>query len=708
MNLVFQYPIWYLPLCVVVGAGLAFVLYRNETSFSKENTGHSWVKGLMFALRMLLFSLAAALLLSPLLKYNSNQTVKPVIVILKDASESVRLNNTADDLKKYNDALDNLRKQLPGDFDVQYFEFGDALHQPVSESFNEKTTDIYGAIDEALNRYEGQNLGAIILGSDGIYNRGNNPLYHPALSKVPIYTIATGDTTVKRDAFVGEVTYNRVVYLGNSFSIGANIGATGASGAQVVYRVQQIRDGSTKPLTEKNVSINGAKFSQDEDIVVQADAAGLQHYRISITDAGNEATLLNNAKDIYVEVRENKDRVLILADAPHPDLAAITSALDENRNYQVDVKLPPDYNFNPQDYSLAIFHQLPTGDQRFNDAFAKLKQAGKPVLFILGAETVTGPFNSVQTGLKINGASGNTNNAQAITNAQFTLFNLSDDALRKIQLFPPLLTLYGEYKAAPQLDVMFYQKIGNVSTKFPLVAFDQTLDPKIGYVTGEGLWRWRLYDYLQNKSHDAFNEFISRITQYMAVKADKKQFRVTLQRSAISGSSQVFGENENLKFNGELYNETYQPVNTPDVNVLVRSSEGKEFRYVMNKVAGGYSLDAGSLPTGSYNWTATTTFNNKKLSESGSVTISPVQVEAVNLTADHRLLNQLAQKSGGVMLYPGNENALVDSLKKSDTVKPIMYSTQRTESVINLKALFFILLTFAAIEWFMRKFFGGY
>jgi len=662
----------------------------------------------MFGLRALLFSLAAALLLSPLLKYNSNNTVKPIVVVLKDASESIRLGDKPEDLTNYNQAMDNVAKQLPNDFDVQYFTFGNTIKQPASDSFNEKTTDIYDAIDEVQNRYEGQNLGAIVIGSDGIYNRGNNPLYHPALTKVPVYTVATGDTTVKRDAFVGEVTYNRVVYLGNSFSIGANIGATGAAGAQIVFHVQQIRDGSTKALTEKPVNISGNKFSLDEDVVVQADAAGVQHYRVSISDAGNEATLLNNTKDVYVEVRENKDRILILADAPHPDLAAITSALDENRNYAVDVKLPPDYNFNPQDYSLVILHQLPTGDQRFNDAYNKLKQAGKPVLFILGSQTVTGPFNAVQAGLKINGSTGNTNNAQAVVNPQFQLFNLSEDAQRKIQLFPPLLTLYGDYKPAPQLDVMFFQKIGNVSTRFPLVAFDQSQEPKTGYIAGEGLWRWRLYDYLQNKSHDAFNELVSRVVQYMAVKADKKQFRVTLQRSAVSGSSQVFGENESLKFNGELYNETYQPVNTPDVNLVVRSDAGKEYRYVMNKTGNGYALDAGSLPTGSYAWTATTEFNNKKLVENGSITVSAVQVEAVNLTADHRLLNQMSRKSGGVMVYPGQENQIVDALRKSDTVKPVMYATQRTESVINLKALFFILLAFASIEWFMRKFFGGY
>ncbi|HZG01453.1 MAG TPA: hypothetical protein VEY71_10645, partial [Chitinophagales bacterium] len=228
MSLVFQYPVWYLPLCVLVGAALAFLLYRRETTFDKENTGLAWAKGLMFALRTLLFSLAAALLLSPLLRYKTNTTVKPVVVVLKDASESIRLNNTPESLVAYNNALNQVAERMPDGYDVQSFEFGDALRQPVSDSFTEKTTDIYQAIDDVLARYEGQNLGAIVVGSDGIYNRGNNPLYHPALTKVPVYIVATGDTTVKRDAFVGDVTYNRVVYLGNSFSIGANIGATGA------------------------------------------------------------------------------------------------------------------------------------------------------------------------------------------------------------------------------------------------------------------------------------------------------------------------------------------------------------------------------------------------------------------------------------------------------------------------------------------------
>jgi hypothetical protein len=50
---------------------------------------------------------------------------------------------------------------------------------------------------------------------------------------------------------------------------------------------------------------------------------------------------------------------------------------------------------------------------------------------------------------------------------------------------------------------------------------------------------------------------------------------------------------------------------------------------------------------------------------------------------------------------------LADSILAKN-LKPVMYTTQKTENALNLKWIFGILILLLAAEWFMRRYFGGY
>jgi hypothetical protein len=279
--------------------------------------------------------------------------------------------------------------------------------------------------------------------------------------------------------------------------------------------------------------------------------------------------------------------------------------------------------------------------------------------------------------------------------------------VQAIKAFPPLIAPFGNYRLAAGASVFAYQKIGSVSTQYPLIFFNQGLDNKLGMICGEGLWRWRTYDYMQHQNFDAFNELITRFVQYLSMKDDKKQFKVTLEKNAEAGG-QVISENEPIIFDGELYNETYDLINTPDVTLTIRNEKGKEFPYVFSKTASAYSLNAGYFPAGNYSYTAAVKYNNKNLTEAGQFTVSPVQLEAIQTRADHQLLNLLSSKTGGKLFYPNQLGQLEKQLKSQETIKPVIYSSTKTESAINLKWLFFLIAGLLCFEWFVRKFNGGY
>jgi len=68
----------------------------------------------------------------------------------------------------------------------------------------------------------------------------------------------------------------------------------------------------------------------------------------------------------------------------------------------------------------------------------------------------------------------------------------------------------------------------------------------------------------------------------------------------------------------------------------------------------------------------------------------------------------LSDRYGGELLFPTDLETLPARLETSGTVKPVLFETINTRSVVHLKWIFFALLGLFAGEWFMRRYFGGY
>lgn len=85
-NLTFQYPTWYLLLCIALGLGYAFTLYFRDKTFAEQ---HPQLHKLLGVLRFLAVTILAFLLMEPLLKSLLTETKKPVVVLAQDESESV-------------------------------------------------------------------------------------------------------------------------------------------------------------------------------------------------------------------------------------------------------------------------------------------------------------------------------------------------------------------------------------------------------------------------------------------------------------------------------------------------------------------------------------------------------------------------------------------------------------------------------------------
>ncbi len=127
------------------------------------------------------------------------------------------------------------------------------------------------------------------------------------------------------------------------------------------------------------------------------------------------------------------------------------------------------------------------------------------------------------------------------------------------------------------------------------------------------------------------------------------------------------------------------------------------YTYVTSPSSSRYRI--GGLKEGIYRYTASTTLNGSKEQVSGEFLVTAQNLESQNLVADFVLLRKLADQSGGRFYFESELSKLSGDLNTLQA-KTLIHSEDSFHPMINLKAVFFLLLFLLSLEWFTRKLFG--
>jgi len=697
-SITLSYPWWYLLGCLLAGLLAAGLLYYREAAFAEKPRA---VRAGLALLRGLSVALLAFLLLSPLLRKMETEIRKPVIALLQDASESVSYVLDEQARTSLQRDLDELAEALSGDYEVEMLSFGDQVRKGSPSAYTDKETDLEQALRHVGEVFDPQRLGAVVLVTDGIHNRGAHPLYSSGIPKAPVYAVGLGDPEPRKDLAIKRLFHNKLAYKGDRFTVQLDLSAKNAEGERSELSVYDISEPTPRLISREPVTIPGASHFETREIILEARESGLRRFRFTLAPLGGERNEANNSREMFIEVMDARQRILLLADAPHPDLTAIRQALASGRNYQVDVRMRGESGAPLKDYDLVVLHQIPSTRQQADAFLQEWRRSGVPAWFILGQQSDTRLFSQYQDLLQLRSDGRNTNEVLPRLLPGFQLFTLSDELRREIPRFPPLTAPFGEYQAGPGARVLMGQRIGSVATDYPLWLLGEDRGVRIGILAGEGIWRWRIFDYLQNRQHQVADELIGKTIQYLALKEDKRRFRVL-------PAHQVFRENEAIVLDGELYNNNWELVNDPDVQIVLKNEQGQEYPFTMSRTQTGYSLQAGLFPPGTYRFTARTSLDRQELSVSGQFTVQAVELERADLQADHNLLLALADETGGGMVGPGAIAGLVEQIRGNQQIKPTMHSAIQTRPLIDWRWLFAILLVLLGTEWFIRRYSGAY
>lgn len=673
---------WWTPACLLLGLLYAWVLYRHPVNTSTR------IRNILATLRASAVFLIAFLLVSPMVKSLSYQPQKPLVLVAQDNSESIKtFKRPGTDPQQLVTDLSALKKALGNDYDVREYNFDGDIHDGLSTAYNGKQTDISAAIQQLNDRFVNQNIGALVLASDGLYNRGADPQYAAKNIKTNIYTVALGDTIPRRDLLIANVNYNKTAFLGNDFEIEVLVAAYQSNGEHIQLNVAE--DGH--PVVNQQIPVGTDAFKKVVNLKLSADKKGVHKFTISIAPVKNEISLQNNTETIYVEVLDTKQKILLYYNSPHPDITVIKQAIESNKNYELKTLRADEAGaINWSDYSLLIIYQ-PVGGMAAQAAKSKV-----PVWYVAGSQTDLAALNSAQKIMQIGASRQDMQEVFALPSPGFSLFTLSDSTLQKLTKFPPLLAPYGNYNSPAGGTPMLKQRIGNVATNFPLLVFGDEGGRREAVMAAEGIWRWQLSEYQTFGVHSGVEELFTQSVQYLTANAGQQRFRVYAAKS-------VFDEGEHILMNAELYNDALELVNTPDVKTDIRTADGKSYSFLFSRNGQSYQLDAGTLPAGEYHYSAEVKLGDKLLKASGQFTVKALNLEARQSTANHQLLYAMAKQSGGVMLQPSEINRLAGLIKKNESIKTVVYEDRHYADLIDMKWMFMLILLLLSLEWFTRK-----
>lgn len=674
--------------CLLTGVFLAWLLYGRSSSLTRP------LRLILATFRAITISSILWLLFSPLIRQISYTLEKPIVIIAQDNSQSVgNFIPSGFDSLKYKKDLQQLSKELSEEYDVITYSFSDRVTEGLNFGYTGKLTNASALISQLNDKLINRNVGAVILATDGIFNRGGNPASAISELKAPVYTIALGDTIPKKDLLIQNVNSNELVYLDNDFKIEVQVQAYQCNNHETKLSI--LEDG--KKIHEQTIRLTGDQFTKTVPVTLKASKQGIHQYTVTLSALKDEISVKNNSQRILIEVINDRQKILIASAAPHPDLAALREAVQLNKHNEVSLVMAEGMkSIDPKGYGLIILYQLPGITYDARELISKIHEAKIPVWYILGAQTNISQFNQLQNGVNFRMTGGPLQYTYSDINTNLSVFDLDPTTKKEIENFDPLQVPQGQLQLLGEHQAVLNQRKGKLKTNTPQLFFMNAGGRKTGYLIGEGIWKWKLSEARDHDQPVVFNSLIGKIVQYLSVKDDKRKF-------IVRPVKQTFDENEHILINATLYNDSYVPVNTTDINIRLKDEQGKSYNFNFSKYESAYQLDAGILPPGNYSYIANTTLGTQKYTAKGSFFINALIAEFQQTIANHQLLYSLSSQTNGKMYAPAQLLKIKDDLHQSGQVKTLSYEDRKYEELVNFKWLFVLILLLLSTEWFLRK-----
>lgn len=235
-------------------------------------------------------------------------------------------------------------RALEGRFKVEVYGFGEGaglatLQAPAAgggplsgvKPPDERASQIGAALADSARRARGRRLDAVILASDGGWNRGEDPVEVAKSLGAPVIALGVGSPQAK-DLEIPFIFSEDVVFKNDRFVLDVRIRQRGFSGRTVPLVIRRTNEaGVEEVLKEEQLALgDDREFVHSVELV--PDKEGVFTFSAELTPQPEEANTVNNRKSrANIQVVDKKLRVLSVDDAPRWDFRFLRGIFEADK-----------------------------------------------------------------------------------------------------------------------------------------------------------------------------------------------------------------------------------------------------------------------------------------------------------------------------------------------------------------------------------------
>ncbi len=743
-SLHFASGVWWLcALALIAGIGLSIWTYQRTVPRTTPSR-----RRILIALRSAAFALLLFVLFQPILTLTKTQDRSPRIAVLLDNSRSMLLPASPTDTSINRLAVmkQNISTVFPSDIlsnrsAVSLEMFSEAaLKMDTTLAFlasslkgDGAVTDISSALTLLGEQQKTENIGAVVLFSDGAYTAGSNPLYAAEHLGIPIFTVGIGDSTERRDASITNLFTNDVATIGVSQPIDITIHSVGArDGEQISVSLFA----ENEQIDEERIALKAGTNDEPVSFTYTPKQEGTVKLTAKITAlSADEATTVNNIRIKYVKVLKNTFKIILFAGSPSSDVSFIKDYFNGRKEIEFSTFIQkqgaefyegaPTYD-KVKNADLVILCGFPISSTS-NESIALVKRLvasdGHSLLFIPSRTLDLSKAKAIEDILPFNIGNGQASTNELNVSTLVSSQNVTNPVLRadkaqtaapKWESLAPLVKTETHFAPKAESQVLAEATLQGVKIGEPLLLSRTVGKSRQIAFTAYGLWKWKLTSFGRERAfaslsrtkdslaagESALDVFLSNATRWLVMRDENKRVR-------IEPTQRLYDAGESIEFTAQIYDESYVPVDEAIVTAKITGgSLPTPIEITLEPLTNGrYSakLPQG-LAKGEYTYSGVASANNKQIgSDGGRFNVGDYSIEFAEPRMRSDILREIAARSGGKFYTPQSDASLMDDIKRAGSYAPKRieekseYEARMSWYVLGLAILFF------STEWFLRK-----
>lgn len=705
MDFIFQgfdssLPFWAYLLIFAATAFLAWWSYRSVKGIRRT------YRYILTALRTTIFFILLLLLLNPFYKKETYYYKKPNILVMLDNSASTGIHkNNYQGADSYNKVLSALNFADSTKVNYRFYAIGNRTQKTAGPNeLNHKANETDLSETMRAIREKQSDANAVVLLSDGIFTKGQNPIYETGNIDIPLFAIGVGDTTSQKDIMVRSVSTNSTGYLHSRQPVTVTVSSTGFKGKAFQVRLEK----GNRSIAQQTITPAISNSSQDITFELPLEQEGLQQYRIAIPKLADEWTGANNTQLFSVDVKDAKQNVLSLAFEIHPDVKFIRSLLYRDKNIKPINRtwlsagrfIEGSLNFDPDTLDLAIIQGYPQAGLPAN-LRKEVADIVQKVPTIVSATPLFSPrryerdIGSLPVSISGSWDYSEVNIHPAAAAGDHPIMELPTVTYANI---PAISAPISHLDKTSGPTALFSSSYRGKDTQKPVLVVQEMGNKRQAFFSGFGWFR------LDQSTNPQVRDFAEQLwlntISWTATNPKNELLDVQPTQKSFTGSEPVV-------LNAYLNNERGELESEATIDVSISSDSMKSRFYSMdNTGAGKYRLKLGTMPQGLYSFEATAQKGNRTIdTQKGEFAVARSNAEFISTNRNDRLLRQLAARTEGSYTpfdsvsagFWGqlDQRGLLDRTKEQETTFFYLYRHA---------SWFIVVMLLLCAEWILRKY----